>query len=295
MLKLFLSFLSSLFTTIVIAQTIPHYVQTSRDLEIFLHFYKLDSIEKLKGRKSQNPYISFLSAKNGELDDSTFRISNIEDEFYFGCTRQAFNNAGLEADLSYENSHFYNGTGRIFALISYFFNVPRSRFLNNDYPFYFDLNVDITYLNTIDKKLGLSNHFLKYLNFKLVKEPIDTCYLSLDIINFQKVNSLKLSEQEFEKQKKLAEGDRAAISDLYEKRNYFQPIFNYWRRLEFASKNLIKMPEISDGDYAFNIDSYLLENCTLDEMNVELFKCGLKLTERTEKLDFYRFIKLNSD
>ena len=124
---------------------------------------------------------------------------------------------------------------------------------------------------------------------------IDTCYLNLNIINKERVNNLRFDELEFEKQKKLVDGDREAISNLFEKRYYFQPIFNYWGRMEFASKNIVKMPEELIGEFAFSFDAYLLENCTLDEINTELVKSGLRLTEKIGKIDFYRFVKLNTN
>ena len=295
MLKLLISLFLLTVSLELICQTIPPYVQTSRDLEIFLKIYKRDSIDRIRGEKAHNLYIEYLIIKNRELDDSTFMISTLENQYEFSCSRNAFQNFGLESDLSFTNSNIFNGTGRLNSLLSYFLKVPRSRVFYFDNPFYFDLKVDIELINSVDKKIELSNHFLKSLNLKLVKEMIDTCYLNLNIINKERVNNLRFDELEFEKQKKLVDGDREAISNLFEKRYYFQPIFNYWGRMEFASKNIVKMPEELIGEFAFSFDAYLLENCTLDEINTELVKSGLRLTEKIGKIDFYRFVKLNTN
>lgn len=296
MLKLFLLIFILLNLIITLySQKIPSYIHEKKDLEIFLSFYDRDSIEKLEGREGRNPYIEYLSLKNNELDDSTFLIANFSNNFYLNCSRFAFQSPDLESELFYGNNNIFNGTGRIHALLSYFLKVPRSRFINIDYPFYFDLKVDLSFLTTIDKKIELSNIFLKNLNLKLIKESIDTCFKSLDIVNLNKLNSLKLNEQEFEKQLKLVEWDTKAKSKLYDQRNNYRSVVNYWRRLEFASKGLINMSKFMDGEYDLNIDPYLLENCSLNEINTELLKNGLKLSEKIGKIDFYRFVKLTTD
>ena len=115
MLKLFLTLSLSALTTFLWGQIIPPYVKTPRDLEIFLRYYKSDSLEKARGGKVHNPYIDFLIVQNIELDDSVFLISTVNESYYFNCSRSAFlfGDLELENDLgNLSDKKIFDATGR---------------------------------------------------------------------------------------------------------------------------------------------------------------------------------------